>query len=87
VLPRTFAFVHTLVVVSNLGRNCPMSMHSHLAELERRHKALEREIESEKTHPATDDLHIVELKRKKLLLKDQIEKLRMRSDEPERTLH
>jgi hypothetical protein len=68
-------------------RNCPMSMHSHLAELERRHKALDKEIESEKLNLAADDLHIVELKRKKLLLKDQIEKLRMRSDEPERTLH
>jgi hypothetical protein len=68
-------------------RNCPMSMHSHLAELERRHKALDEKIESEKLNLAADDLHIVELKRKKLLLKDQIEKLRMRSDEPERTLH
>jgi hypothetical protein len=68
-------------------RNCPMSMHSHLAELERRHKALDKEIESEKLNLAADDLHIVELKRKKLLLKDEIEKLRMRSDEPERTLH
>jgi hypothetical protein len=86
-LPRTFEFVHTRAVVSNLERNCPMSMHSHLVELERRHKALEKEIENEKLHPATDDLHIVELKRKKLFLKDQIEKLRMRADEPERTLH
>lgn len=64
-----------------------MSMHSHLAELERRHKALEKEIESEALHPSTDDLHIVELKRKKLLLKEQIEKLRARDDAPERTLH
>jgi hypothetical protein len=62
-------------------------MHSHLAELERRHKALEREIETKTHHPAADDLHIVALKRKKLFLKDQIEKLRMRSPEPERTLH
>lgn len=64
-----------------------MSMQSHLAELERRHKALEKQIESEKTHPGVDDLHIVELKRKKLLLKDQIEKLRVPSHEPERVLH
>jgi hypothetical protein len=62
-------------------------MQSHLAELERRHKALEREIETRTHHPASDDLHIVELKRKKLLLKDQIEKLRTRSPEPGRTLH
>jgi hypothetical protein len=62
-----------------------MSMHSHLAELERRHKALEKEIETEKLHLSADDLRIVELKRKKLLLKDQIEKLRTRTDAP--TLH
>jgi hypothetical protein len=53
-----------------------MALQSHLAELERRHKALEREIEQELTHPAGDDLKLVELKRKKLLLKDEIERLR-----------
>lgn len=62
-----------------------MSMHNHLAELERRHKALERELETEKLHLSTDDLRLVELKRKKLLLKDQIEKLRTHGDSP--TLH
>ncbi len=62
-----------------------MSMHGHLSELERRHKALEKEIETEKLHLSSDDLRIVELKRKKLLLKDQIEKLRAHSVEP--TLH
>lgn len=64
-----------------------MSMHSHLADLERRHRMLEKEIETEKLHPSSDDLHIAELKRKKLAIKDQIEQLRMRSDEPERVLH
>lgn len=64
-----------------------MSMHSHLAELERRHKALEKEIETEKLHPSTDDLHILELKRKKLAIKDQIERLKTHADEQERTLH
>ena len=64
-----------------------MSMQNHLAELERRHKALEREIETRALHPASDDLYIVALKRRKLLLKDQIEKLRTRSSGSERTLH
>lgn len=64
-----------------------MSMNSHLAELERRHRALEKEIETEKLHLSSDDLHIVELKRKKLAIKDQIERLRSGADEPERTLH
>jgi hypothetical protein len=77
----------TLLWSSAISKGMPMSMQSHLAELERRHKALEKEIESEKLHPAADDLRVVEMKRKKLFLKDQIVKLRSRSDEPERTLH
>jgi len=53
-----------------------MSMQSHLAELEKRHQALETEINDCLTHPAVDDLKVVELKRKKLQLKDEIERLR-----------
>ncbi len=53
-----------------------MSLQNHLTELERRHQVLDREIEAEIVHPATSDLKVTELKRKKLLLKDEIEKLR-----------
>jgi hypothetical protein len=53
-----------------------MSMQSHLAELEKKHRALEDEINECLAHPATDDLKIVELKRKKLQVKDEIERLR-----------
>ena len=53
-----------------------MSMQSHLAELEKRHQALEDELTDCLTHPATDDLRIVELKRRKLHVKDEIERLR-----------
>jgi hypothetical protein len=53
-----------------------MSMQSHLAELERRHQALEDEINEALAHPASDDLRIAELKRKKLLVKDEITRLR-----------
>ena len=53
-----------------------MSMQSHLAELEKKHQALEHEITECQTHPAVDDLKIVELKRKKLQVKDEIERLR-----------
>jgi hypothetical protein len=56
-----------------------MSLEAHLAELERRHQAIKLAIEAEKTHPATDDLKLIELKRKKLLLKDEIEKLKNES--------
>ena len=53
-----------------------MSMQSHLAELEKKHQALEHEINECLTHPAVDDLRIVELKRKKLQVTDEIERLR-----------
>jgi hypothetical protein len=53
-----------------------MAIESHLAELERRHQALEQEIDEAQSHPSTDDLAIAELKRKKLLVKDEIARLR-----------
>jgi hypothetical protein len=56
-----------------------MSMQSHLAELERRHQALEAEISEARAHPSTDDLALVELKRRKLLVKDEIARLRQHS--------
>ena len=52
-----------------------MSMQSHLAELEKKHQALEDELNDCLAHPAVDDLKIVELKRKKLLVKDEIVRL------------
>lgn len=49
-----------------------MSLQTHLAELEKRHRAIEREIDHAVTRPSSDDLKLVELKRRKLQLKDQI---------------
>jgi hypothetical protein len=49
-----------------------MSRAAHLAELERRHQALEAELVEARAHPSIDDLQIVELKRRKLLVKDEI---------------
>ena len=51
-----------------------MSIESHLVELTRRHQALEREIEGERNHPASNEVRLKELKRKKLHLKEEIEK-------------
>lgn len=53
-----------------------MPMESHLAELERRHHAIEKEIEDALAHPSTDQLVISDLKRRKLLLKDEITRLK-----------
>lgn len=52
-----------------------MSRQTHLAALEQRHEALDKEIEKELLHPARDELKLSELKRKKLQLKDEIAKL------------
>ena len=52
-----------------------MSMEAHLAELERRHRVLEAEIVEARAHPSIDDLQVVELKRRKLLVKDEIARL------------
>ena len=54
-----------------------MSIQAHLAELERKHRALEDEIAEAMTHPSTDGLVIAELKRRKLHVKDEIERLRI----------
>lgn len=56
-----------------------MSLASHLDELKRKHGDIEREIDEAMAHPSIDDLEIVSLKRRKLALKDEIEKLRSRS--------
>ena len=52
-----------------------MSLQNHLSELERRHSALEREIEQELIHPASDGTKVAEMKRRKLHLKDEIARL------------
>jgi hypothetical protein len=53
-----------------------MAIQAHLAELERRHQALEDEISEALAHPSADDLKVTELKRRKLQLKDEIARLR-----------
>ncbi|HEX9904244.1 MAG TPA: DUF465 domain-containing protein [Propylenella sp.] len=53
-----------------------MSVESHLAELERRHEALKREIQEAQAHPGFDDIEVTALKRRKLQIKDEIAKLR-----------
>ena len=51
-----------------------MTTEGHIAALERRHRELEREIEAEMAHLSHDDLRIAELKRRKLEVKDELNK-------------
>lgn len=53
-----------------------MSLANHLEELQRKHGDVERELDEALNHPSADDLEIVTLKRRKLALKDEIEKLK-----------
>lgn len=50
-------------------------MSAHIADLQRRHEALEDELAEALIHPSTDDLVIGELKRRKLHIKEEIERL------------
>lgn len=52
-----------------------MSLSSHLVELRRKHAVLEQRIETEIRSPGSDDLQIAELKREKLRIKDEINRL------------
>jgi hypothetical protein len=44
--------------------------------LSEKHRALDRKIEEELARPTADDLKIAEMKRQKLRLKDEIERIK-----------
>lgn len=52
-----------------------MSMASRVDHLKHRHRQLEDTIVQQQRHPSTDRLDIAALKREKLKLKDEIERL------------
>ncbi|WP_158969025.1 YdcH family protein [Chachezhania sediminis] len=52
-----------------------MSTESHLVELKKKHQTLETRLEAAQRSPSTDRLEINEMKKKKLRLKDQIQRL------------
>ena len=52
-----------------------MSLSSHLDHLRQKHQALDAKIEQEQRRPGSDPLTIASLKRQKLLLKDEIQRL------------
>ncbi len=57
-----------------------MALDAHLAELSQKHRALDQKIEEEQGRPMADEFKIAELKRQKLRLKDEIE--RLKHDQP-----
>jgi hypothetical protein len=61
-----------------------MAIEAHLVELERKHRTLENQLHDALTHLSTDNLWIAELKRRKLMVKDEIERLKLNVSD---TLH
>ena len=53
-----------------------MSIEGRLSELERKHKALDDALHEAEKHPSADSAKISEMKREKLKLKEEIERLR-----------
>jgi hypothetical protein len=64
-----------------------MSMTAHIAELERKHQALDKRIADEQAHPNKDEVRIAALKRQKLVLKDEISRLRGGPEAGKPSLH
>lgn len=52
-----------------------MSLSSHLKELRNKHETLSQEVEQAQRSPAFDDIQITALKRQKLKIKEEIERL------------
>jgi hypothetical protein len=55
-----------------------MAIEARIRELGLRHQTLERAIEDEVSRPAADDFRVMELKRQKLRLKEELESLKTR---------
>ncbi len=55
-----------------------MAIEARIRELDSRHENLERAIQDETSRPASDELRLRELKRRKLKLKEELESLKGR---------
>jgi hypothetical protein len=55
-----------------------MAIEARIRELDSRHETLDRAIQDEASRPASDELRLRELKRRKLKLKDELEALKGR---------
>lgn len=64
-----------------------MSQQTHLVELEKKHQALENALEDAMAHPSVSDLEVADMKRRKLHLKDEIERLRAEISARRATVH
>ena len=52
-----------------------MSLSSHLQELRKKHEHLSKKVEDAQKRPGSDDLQVTALKKEKLKIKEEIERL------------
>lgn len=57
-----------------------MGIQAHLETLEKKHDHLDELINEANASPSVDDLEIAELKRRKLMLKDEIEQFKTQNN-------
>lgn len=57
-----------------------MALEAHLQSLNQRHQELDAQLDTEMKHAHPDDVRVYELKRLKLRIKDQIERIRHEQD-------
>ena len=53
-----------------------MALEGHIQELSEKHKKLQEAIESEMAHPDWDETRVAALKKQKLRIKDELERLK-----------
>jgi hypothetical protein len=53
-----------------------MALQGHMQELSEKHKKLQEMIETEMSHPDWDEVRVSALKKEKLRIKDELERLR-----------
>jgi hypothetical protein len=53
-----------------------MALQGHMQELSEKHQQLEQQIEAELAHPDWDEIRVAALKKEKLRIKDELERLR-----------
>ena len=56
-----------------------MSLTSHLTELRKKHDVLSKRVEAEARNPAIDSIALTEMKKQKLAIKQQIERLSLQA--------
>ena len=75
-LDKWLRICHTSSVRKQTLREVLMALDAHVTELSEKHRALELQIETEMARPSADNLKITRLKREKLQIKDELERLK-----------